>query len=941
MATYVLPQVLVYQDFTSTPSAVANPLRAHIAGGHAYLVRYAEEDEREFGYLDYYDNVVETAYLWPSRPTGGIVDYSYVKLWIKDALLMYFDDAASAGHTITKTAGYNNRIRAASCNFKENGVYARDSLFLDRDVAVGDVVKLQVIDSGSPLTIWTYVKDIIGDEVAAVIGAATADAANGTDSADATATFSDGPLNCVDLTPNGAAYDGITSGHLTETYTVKVLESSVNGDWSTAVLRVLSASGEDDVDSVSPDAGGLMDIGARGLVGTFAVNGTAAESQSAENEDVDPDNLVTGQEWTVVVSQAWSATTATTDPASTYDDANDTTYIIEVTRGGLYTATLPPQIRVTTNNGRDMSGPTSVTAAATVVDVGTQGVGISFNGTGLCKGDRWSIAVTGVAEGPMCNLVLGNNIPTTVLSGSEVGLSLYIRKTLLEVTENRTESPPIVNYSMTETEITVADGVTAYDTSWTDEGVAQPLPVYSAEAKNYGKMYVEYRAWISDLAAEVNGIDDVSDLDTLISGALTPDNPLKWGVSKALENSNGVEVKFTSVADPDDSDSWVAVLDLIAGRDDVYGLVPLTRDRTVLDLYAAHVDAMSTPEQGLWRVAWFALEGIAEIPIVSAGSTVPGYLDATTTDGEVCECVIVDDPETTGTQYTIVRCDAGNGEFVTNQVHAGDIVRALYGGDGFGTETYEEYVVDEVQSEDQLRLVAGPAAAVNVASKIEIWRNLTATQEAAAIAVDAGSWNNRRIRAVWPDTIESSGTTQEGYHLCAALAGLSSGVVPQQGLTNVAIAGFSDVARTIRKFSRTQLDAMAVAGVWIVTQNLYDGEVYTRHGLTTGDYEDLNAREEMVTRNVDSISYRFKDNLAPFIGVSNVTPTMEALLRHSIETLITVLKNEKSTTQLGGQLVTAEIASLAQHPTLLDRYVVIINAVIPYPFNNCELHLVI
>jgi hypothetical protein len=45
MATYVLPQTLVFQDFTVQPAVAANPQSAHIAGGNAWLVRYAESDE--------------------------------------------------------------------------------------------------------------------------------------------------------------------------------------------------------------------------------------------------------------------------------------------------------------------------------------------------------------------------------------------------------------------------------------------------------------------------------------------------------------------------------------------------------------------------------------------------------------------------------------------------------------------------------------------------------------------------------------------------------------------------------------------------------------------------------------------------------------------------------------------------------------------------------
>ena len=57
MATYVLPQVQVFQDFTVQPTVAANPLSAHISGGHAYLVRFDDANEKGFGNLGLYDNV--------------------------------------------------------------------------------------------------------------------------------------------------------------------------------------------------------------------------------------------------------------------------------------------------------------------------------------------------------------------------------------------------------------------------------------------------------------------------------------------------------------------------------------------------------------------------------------------------------------------------------------------------------------------------------------------------------------------------------------------------------------------------------------------------------------------------------------------------------------------------------------------------------------------
>jgi hypothetical protein len=72
--------------------------------------------------------------------------------------------------------------------------------------------------------------------------------------------------------------------------------------------------------------------------------------------------------------------------------------------------------------------------------------------------------------------------------------------------------------------------------------------------------------------------------------------------------------------------------------------------------------------------------------------------------------------------------------------------------------------------------------------------------------------------AVWPDQVGEADTVQPGYYLAAALAGLASGgVVPQQPLTNVEVAGFDDYSRSYKYFNETQLNKLAESGVWIVT----------------------------------------------------------------------------------------------------------------------------
>ena len=174
----------------------------------------------------------------------------------------------------------------------------------------------------------------------------------------------------------------------------------------------------------------------------------------------------------------------------------------------------------------------------------------------------------------------------------------------------------------------------------------------------------------------------------------------------------------------------------------------------------------------------------------------------------------------------------------------------------------------------------------------------------------------------------------------AALAGLASAVLPQQGLTHVEVAGFSSTQRTNDKFNKPQLDTMALSGVWIVQQAI-DGEIFTRHAITTGDYENLNDREEMITRNLDSISYRFKDYFEPFIGVTNVTPSMEDIILGGITKLIDVLQIERATPGLGGQLISATVDRFEISQVFKDRYVAFVTVQVPYALNNIELHLVV
>ena len=1075
MSSYVKPQVLVFQEFRIVPTEITEPLRAHIAGPHAILHRYSNTDEKKFCLLGQYDRLNDTCYTWPQRRPGSVVDLPYVKLFVDDAMLRYYQhNMGESDTTITAVPGKTNWVQSSTLSFKSNGAaYPRSSVFADRDVQLGDVVQLRTVSADNDCietVLETYVTGFSSDLVPSRILPAVADVNNqdsytaeSENGVDVTVTQIEGVDNAVAVTvltaeDEGANdYDGLVAGAVEEEYVVEVMKSTISG-CNAARLRVVSASGTDDQAEIQPndfdDEDGVTFIGTRGLSVRFTTTGL--------------DNFVVGQKWKFDVKQTYEKVKAVSDADGVYQTeesvngvngavdilgkyagAKNDTYVIECTKGGRWEQL--PEITVRTVKGLDFSGPTEVVGDgvggnAMSVAIGTNGVKVRFVGTsgdnpdavaGLRKGDKWYITVNSSKAGPVRKLILRDDLPTSLLtqdgapvdkvgpvsitnagsgysaaptvtfsaptgnlvqnrtavgyavlgsiqgenddmvvgvvvtdrgagytsaptvtfsapggdgvtatatcqliSGEDMDLKLFIKDNI-QISKNRIGFAPMTNFWYEDTQICVQEGIVAYHPEWTSAGAEQPLPVIS------GKVYVEYREWLSELADQVNSISDIADLDQ-IRGQLDPDNPLKWGVYKALSNSNGTVVKYTAVADPEkydqegrslgpDMDKWVQVLERLKGRDDMYNLVPMTFDRMIQNLWAAHIGAESNEYANNWKAGFFALKAVPTVKVVGEGVNIAGVLGETVNDPVLA--TLTDDPNATNTQYTRLTVTSGNGHLITNEVRPGDIVRYNYSVDGFGEEQYEEYVVDQVISESTLLLYSGADAAVTVPQRVEIWHNRNRNEIVEDVAQQGGSLSNRRVCAVWPDQVGEAGTIQPGYYLAAALAGLVSGVVPHQPLTNVEVAGFDDFSRSYRYLNETQLNRMAEAGVWIVTEDK-DGTPHTRHALTT-DNLDLNRREEMIRRNVDSMSYLFYRRLKPYIGRTNAQPGMVRRLEYEVKRIIDFLKNNGNTEELGSQLIDGTIRKLQIHPLLKDRIEIVLDLNVPAPLNNIELHLVV
>ena len=916
---YVLPQVTVFQEFNIVPASAAAPRAAHITGGHAKLFRYSDADEKAIIDLGEYDSVADQAYLWPERPAGGVVDHTFTKLYVEDALLEYYVNNASSGNAVAPVSGYKNRVRDSGTSFKTNtSSYPRSVTLYDRDAKVGDYVYIRGVSGGEEYTLNTTIRGFLGDSVAAVTAAASSATSNKATQTLATSIDILGLKNSITLTADAAGYNGLEDGDIDESYTVEVAQSSVGGDLTTARLRVTSASGNDNQSSVTPSgAGGFTEIGTRGLLVEFDVNSTVSASSAADDEDISPNDLVVGQKWRVRVKQAFTSPTAT--KGGTYTGLRDTTYIIQVTKGGTYAAS--PEITVSTTTGYDVGAPVAVSASATAVTVGNYGVTVSFSQTALCKGDKYYIVATAESQGAMKTLILADDLPEELQSAVDLDLKLYIKKNIL-VEKNLEANAPNVAYEVSDTEITVQSGILLHDSSWTDSGTLLPLNLKG------GTLFVEYRAWLPDYVGTVESISDSAAITAML-GQLSPDNPLCWGIYLALQNANGQPVFFTSVTDPTDVDDWAAALEGLDGQDQIYNLVPLTNNETVLGLWKAHVESQSGPEVGNWRAAVFsiAVTGIKKV-----------LSEANSTNSNVILAKLADDNTTSGTQYTLLSVPANNAKFVTKGVKAGDTVRYLYSTDAFGQETYEEFTVDEVLSESSIRLVTGNGNPITVGQKVEIWRTLDRAGRAAEAIEQIGAHSSRRVVVIANPAVGLEGATFPGYFAAAAVAGLRSGVLPQQGLTRITLSGIDDVGELVTELNGSQLNLIAGAGGWVIAKDA-TGSIFNRHALTS-DTTDTNSREEVIRVNVDSISYQYKAAFEPYIGRVNITPGTLGLLRQKFEMTTDELRIN-GTPNTGGQLIAAVIADIRQHAVFKDKVVIQANLSIPYPMNNIELKLVV
>ena len=877
--SYDPPSLRVAQELVSQPGANTLPLHACIFAPRYGLHRYSEEDEQAL--LGAYDPATGIAATdWPDT-VGGVIDVATAVVRVKDAVLRYLQAIVdgSAGPTVGLVDV--NKIRFPTLVFKTGNGYTRTVSLGNRDVAVGDYIK---VDNGA-IEILTKVLGLEADVVAAAVAATAAASGNTASQTQSESIVTNFASGLITGSADASSFSGLIAGFVTETYVCTVIES--DGTLEGSKVRIDSLSGLDDVASQDLSASGVPTAcGALGAAFTL-VDTTYSSSSSSSSSSSTP-LIDVGDTFTVSVAQDY--TTPVLTSGGTYIGSQDTTYVVTILSGGIV-GTDAVSIQVTTTNGIDGSIPKTFSVGG-VVTIGNLGVTMTFSAlTQLVTGDTFTVACTATAAGAYRTVITASDL--TGMTGNDVltcDFGLY--KDIILST---------VYWVGTEDDIAIA-AAAEYDDNLLGLG-EQAYPLLA------GDVYVDYRELITAGANVLASLTDVLDIEAAV-GPISALNPLALMLWASLTGSAGTAVYYVQTSGNSLQD-YMDAAGVVSPHRTPWSFVPYSVAKATLQALETLVNADSAEERAIFRKLYAGIDQDRTIVQYTkqGGNDLLATLSGTTL---TCSTAL----------------------FSTQGIVPGDFVRINYRLNSQGVMIYDTYTVDSVTSNTVLELTTAATLPIVIASKMEVWRTLSLQLYAEAIADQAEEFTNRRVSLTWCQklTILEEEDISRAY-LAAFIAGVRSANAPHQPLSRVPLSGIS--IEDVTPFTDPQLDVIAGAGTWIVIKDL-DGTIYTRHQLTT-DMSDVSHREDSVTSNVDSLCRDFRESVKDLYGRGNVSTAMLELIRSRIYSKKSAILARDFDDIIGPQIQNLTITKLYIDPVNRDWVWCVMDMDVPEPMNHLSL----
>ena len=493
---------------------------------------------------------------------------------------------------------------------------------------------------------------------------------------------------------------------------------------------------------------------------------------------------------------------------------------------------------------------------------------------------------------------------TNVLTGVSVCKSYT---GVLDIPFTYTEAGAVVELNTTEQALTISG----------KGGKAIACTMLQGE----GTAYIEFRVLVSYQYDSVDGIlqlDSISDVQEKL-GAIDVNNELAYACYSALRSSDGVSVYAVRVTS-NTPEAYLEAVKKTESNSKVYAFVPVTNDLDCIERVVEFNDSMSTATVKKWRINMIGVD------VTEASKT--SYDD----QGLPLQGTFYKQTSGTKTTYLLqISEDSVKNGFDVYQYAIGDIITIA------DAQPEEPYTIKQILAENLIQLTDGPDSTQEVA-KFSIKRSNSSTSHIAYAKHVAAKFNSRRTVAVWCDGGKNDGVTINNVYLAAELAGLTSSVLPHQGLTNTEIKSIDQAPKMYSRYTQDQLDDVASHGVLVVTQDTAATTPYIRHQLTTCPDKGILYSELSCTRNIDNISYGVADIVRYYVGRANV---VDQALHHISNALVAYWNSQTSTVVdplLGPALVNYDNYSIVQDPKAMDRVIINVDYYIPSPLNGISVY---
>jgi hypothetical protein len=465
--------------------------------------------------------------------------------------------------------------------------------------------------------------------------------------------------------------------------------------------------------------------------------------------------------------------------------------------------------------------------------------------------------------------------------------------------------------------------------------------------------YVGLRLDVTSSASEP-ALLSFEDVDTMVAaiGPISLENPLALACFLMLQNAPSQSVSALGISAVNDAapmgttTAHLSALTFLESKD-VYAIAPMTDDPFVQQLYSAHVESMSSPEERGERIA-FIWQGQ---PSREQDTSIQTGADATVNGSE--NTIVLGSTPVEG--LAALGLDPAELE-ISDNVYLELVVETL------GQTNVYKFSVSAVNT-TALTLRASFASTENTDGFFDTpdldWSDdstlsgmtyvlkqrgdrllITGTTlpDYASIATTAAaqgsSYNSRRTFMVYCDNADTSidgvVTPVPGYYTTAAIAGMVAEQAPQQPFTRVSMTGFSKVYGTDDTFSENQMDTIADGGRYILINQ--GGRIASRHQRSTKS-TSIEARELSITKAIDFLAKGLRATNRVYIGRYVINPGF-------IDQLVMSNEGFLARTVQAGVVNSASLNSVLQDSSAPDTVLIEVTVAPAYPCNKIRITIV-